>query len=400
MLCEVANSCSFAVARRLEIWDFYIRGSNQRISVPPGALRPNLIADIYAAALDEAEWPRFSTLVGKAAGIEAVSVWLTEKSNIIEASMAPMYASLLGPYREHFGKLDPWAAGLGRHPTEKVMLAYEHIREDDLQKTEFYHDFARPGGMFRPIGVKMRLAPDVYATMGSDNPFAKKLFGESDKSRVQQVLPHVKRALQLRRRQHQSIPAASTQASALNAFAFGVIICDNACRAVFVNGTAEDYAHQKMGITLGTSARAVSALLANETRTLTRLIHDAATGGAGGLLRVTGQDGTAVLIVLVTPLPRPLDRHYGPGHALVSLRSMRDRPAFAEASLGALFGLSPTQAAIALALHAGKSPEQIATERGVQISTIRTHLAEIFARTAAENQRDLVRLIGLLPPIR
>lgn len=370
------------------------------ISVSAGALRPDLIADIYAAALDEGEWPRFSTLVGKAAGIEAVSVWLTQNSTIIDTSMAPMYASLLGPYREHFGKLDPWATGLTRHPTEKVMLAYEHIREDDLQKTEFYHDFARPGGMFRPIGVKMRLAPDVYATMGSENPFARKLFTETDKRRVQQVLPHVKRALQLRRRQQQTIPAAGTHAAALNAFAFGIIICDSACRAVFVNKTAEDYADQKMGIALGTSARAVSVLLPGETRTLTRLIHDAAKGGEGGLLRVSGQDGTAALIVLVTPLPRQLGQHYGPGYALLSLRSMHDRPAFAETSLGALFGLSPTQAAIALALHAGKSPEQIAIERGVQISTIRTHLAQIFARTAAENQRDLVRLIGLLPPVR
>jgi DNA-binding CsgD family transcriptional regulator len=53
-----------------------------------------------------------------------------------------------------------------------------------------------------------------------------------------------------------------------------------------------------------------------------------------------------------------------------------------------------------MALHSGRTPEEIALERGIKISTLRTHLAEIFARTGAENQRDLIRLLGLLPPLR
>ena len=65
-----------------------------------------------------------------------------------------------------------------------------------------------------------------------------------------------------------------------------------------------------------------------------------------------------------------------------------------------LFSLSRTQAAIALSIFGGKSPDEIAAERGVTISTLRTHLAEIFARTGTENQRDLVRLFGMVPPIR
>jgi DNA-binding CsgD family transcriptional regulator len=84
----------------------------------------------------------------------------------------------------------------------------------------------------------------------------------------------------------------------------------------------------------------------------------------------------------------------------VSLRSAHDRPAFTETTLSALFRLSPAQASIALALHRGQTPEEIAIERGVKISTLRSHLAEIFARTGAENQRDLIRLLGLLPPLR
>jgi DNA-binding CsgD family transcriptional regulator len=38
--------------------------------------------------------------------------------------------------------------------------------------------------------------------------------------------------------------------------------------------------------------------------------------------------------------------------------------------------------------------------RGARISTLRSHLDEILARTGVENQRELVRLLALLPPLR
>jgi hypothetical protein len=39
-------------------------------------------------------------------------------------------------------------------------------------------------------------------------------------------------------------------------------------------------------------------------------------------------------------------------------------------------------------------------ERGARISTPRAHLDGTLARTGVENQRELVRLLGLLPPLR
>jgi DNA-binding CsgD family transcriptional regulator/PAS domain-containing protein len=365
-----------------------------------GVTAADLIADIYAAAIDEDGWPEFSTLIGKATGIEAVSVWVTENGLITDASVPEIYRPFAGAYKERFAKVDPWAGSLARNPLETIMLGSEHMREDELVKTEFYNDFARPGGMFRPMGVKMRLAPDVYATMGSENPFAKRLFEPADKRRVERLLPHVKRALQLRRRHRQSLPQPSTHAAALDALSFGVVICDIAARLVFANAAAEAFAREGAGITFGTRGKGVGAIVASEGLALNRLVHEAASGGAGGVLRLTGRDGSTALLVLVTPLPRPFNGHGRSGYAMVSLRSATERPAFTEAALAALFRLSPTQASIALELFNGKSPEEIAIARGVKISTLRTHLSDIYARTGAETQRDLIRLLGTLPPLR
>ena len=89
-------------------------------------------------------------------------------------------------------------------------------------------------------------------------------------------------------------------------------------------------------------------------------------------------------------MPRGLNDLDGRGHAVVALRSLGDAPGFGATRLSGFFGLSPTQGEIALAIFRGKSIEEIAAERGVKITTVRTQLARLYARTGAESQRDLV----------
>lgn len=367
-------------------------------------LSAGLLADIYAAAIDEDAWPAFSTLLEQATGIEAVSVWITDSTGIVDASVSPVYQPLLSPYQEHFSKVDPWAANLVRHPFDAVMFACEHLPDDELVKTEFYNDYARPGGLHRPMRVRMDLGPGVYATMGSDNPFAKTLFEESDKQRVRAILPHVKSALKLRRLHQQTIArlnaCTSVSTAALDAYSFGVVICDTNARVVFANAATEGLVRQGAGLVLGHRGKSLAAVVPSETTALLGLIRDAAGGGAGGAIRLTGRNDAAAILGLVTPLPRQLSEKHGPGHALLSLRSAHHRPSSTAGDLATMFRLSPTQASIALAIFNGKTPEGIAAARGIKITTMRTHLADIFVRTETVTQRDLIRLLGSLPPLR
>ena len=361
----------------------------------PSRPSPDTVADLYEAAIDDDRWPDFCKLIGKAAGIEDIAVWLTEDGRITEFSVVDTWRALQQSYSEYFSRIDPWAASIKRAPSERVMLGYEHMREDELLKTEFYNDFARPGGMFRPMGMRLQLAPGTFATIGSDLPAAKRRFEESDKPRFQTLMPYVRNALKLRLRVNRQ--AHRIEAAMLDLLAFGVILCDAVGQVSFANVAAETLVRRGAGITLGRGI--VKALLPAEGRILSALVKDAASGGPGGAMCLSGGE-TGPTIALVTPLARRPDGDRGVGYAMLSLRPAWDGPAFDEAMLERLFGLSPAQAQIALALFNGQSPEEIATERGVRITTLRSHLAEIFLRTGAETQRDLMRLLGTLPPLR
>lgn len=57
----------------------------------------------------------------------------------------------------------------------------------------------------------------------------------------------------------------------------------------------------------------------------------------------------------------------------------------------ALYGLTPSELAVALALTRGASLQDIATERGVTINTVRTHAARLREKLGVRSQADIVR---------
>jgi DNA-binding CsgD family transcriptional regulator/PAS domain-containing protein len=357
------------------------------------------IAGIYAAAVGRAGLEPLADIVSAAMGVDSTGLWVIDNGRIADMATSAMLRETERPYLAHFHRLDPWHfASLGH--LDRVVLGCELLPERDLLKTEFYNDFARPAGLFRPMGATVRLASGTLAVFGIEQPRTRLLFEEEHKRPLQAMLPHLRRALQLRLRQRRD-PATTMHADALDALAFGVVVCAADGRIVLANKAADGLARTG-AIVLGKHGSGLRAVLAAEAHALAALVNDAASGGPGGVLRLSGPGGCIELVALVTPLPRTfgLDRGAPSAYALVALRSPRDSPSFSADLLVALFGLSPTQAEIALGLHDGKTPEQIASERGVAISTLRTHLAEIFLRTATESQRDLVRLLGTLPPVR
>jgi DNA-binding CsgD family transcriptional regulator len=64
-----------------------------------------------------------------------------------------------------------------------------------------------------------------------------------------------------------------------------------------------------------------------------------------------------------------------------------------------LFDLTPAEALVARSLASGKTVEAIATERGVSVNTVRTHVSRVLAKTGCERQAEVVALLtGIAPP--
>ncbi|CAN7626467.1 helix-turn-helix transcriptional regulator [Phenylobacterium sp. LjRoot225] len=183
--------------------------------------------------------------------------------------------------------------------------------------------------------------------------------------------------------------------TALDALAIGTLVCDGGGYVLHANAAGEHLVRRAAGLAFRCQPRRLVAAEPAAGGALRRCIAAAAQGGGGGAIAVPDV-GDDRLLVLVSPSVQTGGER---GCALVLLRSTAGDRSPTEAVLRTLFGLTPTEATIASALANGESALQLAASRRVTESTLRTHLASIFRKTGVDGQRDLVRLLSLLPPV-
>ncbi len=105
-----------------------------------------------------------------------------------------------------------------------------------------------------------------------------------------------------------------------------------------------------------------------------------------------GRHGEA-LIADVAPLAPRDATDRAPGTALVVLPIRRGGDVMSQA-LRRAYGLTPSEAEVALALLQGQGLDEIAALRGVLQDTIRSQLKAIYRKTGAANQAMLVAAAG------
>ena len=86
----------------------------------------------------------------------------------------------------------------------------------------------------------------------------------------------------------------------------------------------------------------------------------------------------------------------GEGLALLCVGALRQRTPEA-AMLAQLFGLTVTEAALMAAIASGERLHQCATRRGVSLATVRAQLRNVFVKTGAGTQADLMLIAWSVP---
>ncbi len=105
----------------------------------------------------------------------------------------------------------------------------------------------------------------------------------------------------------------------------------------------------------------------------------------------------AGLTVAVVPVPPS-----GPAQAPAALLIMAKARLCEDLTLDGFArdrGLTPGEARVMRALCEGQAPEYIARQHGVALSTVRTQISALRAKTGAKNVRALTRLLATLPPL-
>jgi DNA-binding CsgD family transcriptional regulator len=235
-------------------------------------------------------------------------------------------------------------------------------------------------------------------------PTTADLVGPKELAISELLTPHVRRAVMISDLLDMRSMATAAFEETINTLSAAVVLVDaksnilhanNAARAMF---TAGGPILSKQGV-LGThDANSVTAL----KDAIGRAAADESELGYGGIgVPVRSQNGEPPFthsIAHVLPLKSGTLR---PGLSLGAVAAVFVTPALEKPlppfeALAALYDLTPTEARGMIEIASGKNRAGTATALGIADSTVKTHLARVFAKTGTSEQPELAKLVASL----
>lgn len=372
-----------------------------------------VVERIYDAAIEPGGWPLALAALSEALGGAAIQLSLRIRSE----AQAPIPHPSRDPgpifrihlderYHETFvrvaGEDFPWAAIDRRAVVERFVRSSEMVGPDlDLGTTSFYRDYMKPQGL--------ALEPPLCHVIASAQarPLAGMViyrredcrpFRPADIELLDLLVPHLARAYHIHCRFGEARHERRALREVIDRLPSGVILLDRDLHAVLTNRSADQILALRDGIRLENARprladprqdRAFQQLLAESVRT------DARRGRSyGRTLSVLRPSGRRSFATMVGPLLAPAPgTNLGEAVAILFVADPEGSQISTAEVLEGLYDLTPAEAELLRLLAEGHSLEEVAHRRSVTISTTRSQLKQVFAKTDTRRQGELVRLV-------
>jgi DNA-binding CsgD family transcriptional regulator len=362
--------------------------------------RTELIGLIYEAALDRRVWPAVADRLADLMGAVTCRISSYDCGARTAVGVAPRVPpEALRCYAEHWVHHNPLVAVGRRMPVGEVFRDRDLVTKQDFARTPVYNEFFAPLDMHEGIGAGLLVEGPIWAYLGIWRPARMDAFDPSDRTLLGGLIPHLQRAMQLGLRLTELEVTRTASAELLDRLRQATLLVDASCRVMFANRPAEEILANRLGLQCG-AGRVLRTDRHADTAALHRLVAKAAEdvvdgqGSAGGRLRLLRGELRAPLSVLVIPLRAeaqwPVPHH--PAAILFVTDPERASDPTA-ASLRRSFGLTRTEAAVALEVLNGGGLKVAASRLGINPTTARTHLTAVFDKTDTRRQADLVRAL-------
>ena len=194
--------------------------------------------------------------------------------------------------------------------------------------------------------------------------------------------------------------SASIGLAALNRVAFGILVVNGSARVLLTNRTGAEILSERDGLSLSASEvlRAATPAATNHLHKLIRAAGKELSDEAANGLALERPSGKRPLSVLLCGTPEAKLEEHGP--LTVLFLSDPDRQPLPDAdTILKLFDLTPSESRLAAALTSGLKLEVAAEHCELTVSTARTYLKQIFSKTGARRQSELVKLILTSPAL-
>jgi DNA-binding CsgD family transcriptional regulator/PAS domain-containing protein len=357
---------------------------------------------LYDAALEPGLWApvmeRFADMIG------GTSAWLSQL-NMVDGTGGGMI-SRLDPtmpaiYAEHYALKNPLsnvpdADEYLRSWVPKILTDEDWMPKSDLVRTEYYNDFLAPQDVHSTLMIRLAAVGYDVSALNVNRPKATGQFDGRDLETAQRLHPHLIRAYSLTRKISALRRLNEDLIATLDSSPHGVILLDGSGRIRHINRAAERLVAAGDG--LCTAGGRLGALTSDASKRLGALIASATPAGRtsarGGSMALPSPTRRLPLSVTVAPAGSRRFEIFDHGPSVVvCVTDLEAGVSLPEQKLRELFGLTPAETRVMLALFEGYTPQEAAEALGSSFHTVRVHLSRIFEKTGVHRQADLVRLM-------
>jgi DNA-binding CsgD family transcriptional regulator/PAS domain-containing protein len=361
--------------------------------MPDSSLLRSIACGIGDAALAPAAW---KTVLGQLTeylgAIGAAYILTNRRTGQVEwITLAGPSVELQSEYVAHFAAADPYRPLLDARPG--WLRLSEALPRAMLARDEWYNDFIIRSGVGDILGANLYSGPSQEAVIGLHYGLHQHRFTALREARIRELVGLMRKSAELHIRLNNAGWQSSVAWGALHQLAAAVIVTDREARIVGLNRAGEDLLSQ--GRALSVRQGRLCAARTFETAKLRAAIGAAAVSDerdpAIGRMLVRSRDTDLPYVLTVTRLAPELSAFDRPLAMILAIAPRQG--ALAAADLAELFGLSPAESRLAVALTAGRKLHDIAIENGLRIATLRSQLSAILKKVGADRQVNLVRIL-------
>jgi DNA-binding CsgD family transcriptional regulator len=358
-----------------------------------------LIGRIYEAVLHPEQWN--DTLAEITATLcplnweSAFIVWESDnppKAQFVAAS--GLAAGVQEIYAAAYGGNNLWSQRLARFENGSVVDSDEIATPEEIRNMPLFRDFLQPWGIGRLMAVMLdQRGPERLGLI---------LPGPSDrdlsvlKRGLRVLAPHIQRAMRISDRIASLELAKGAAQVAADQSPFAVFSLDDQCTILSSNSRAASY--EKAGF-IATTRRKLSFTHPASQQKLIELSRQMSSAGTAFV--AVDRDGRECPVLGARIEPQSTRRVAGislGASLIVTLGSgPGETPVLEINRLTQWFGLTPSEARLAVALVGGSSLQDYAAERASSINAARFLLKGIFRKTGTSSQAQLLGILARLP---
>jgi DNA-binding CsgD family transcriptional regulator len=356
-----------------------------------------LVRLTYEAAADPSHWNDFLRLFSDVTQSPS-AVFLIHDTTLQKADASAVIdidPAWVSSYQEYFVTINPW---LVSQPFRRRFVAVsEQILSDrDLVRTEFYNDFLRPQDWFYSCGVLTAQDHGMTSEISAIRSRRAGGFTPKEVALFEYLAPHLQCAVRIHNRIGGLESGLNAAIGVLDRFPTAIVAVNSDAKVILANRAADAILKRGDGLKsrdgLRTASRAETVKLRDAIAAVCKQ-QDSGISKTETVIQISRPSGAKPLEVLVSPLPSQSALKRGGAAAAVFITDPEEGAALDGRALRELFGLTPAEIRLCMALVEGKSVEEYAQESAISSNTARTYVKRIYSKTGVRRQSELVRLL-------